>query len=291
MSRAKDFSVLPMRVLSLLALLSACGRTDLPEDFQEPTPASGGVIGTGGSAASGFRSTGGRYTGGTPSTGGRATGGNPSTGGRAAPSTGGRATGGNASTGGRFSGGMTSTGGRFTGGTLGTGGRVGGGNASTGGTSNTGGQYTGGTSNTGGSASGGQAGSAINTGGAGTGGTGGTGGSSGVSQWYVDAQNGSDSSPGTQALPFKTLNRAATAALAGDTVNLLDGIWDSSIDVKLASSATTDCGLSSGIAFAPNITLRAVNPSNAIIVGAGYHGVCMSGGLVDGLLLDCNMTG
>ena len=296
MSRAKHFSVLPIGGLSLLTALSACGRTDLQEDSEETTVASGGVVGAGGNAASGFTSMGGRATGGNASTGGRSSGG--------ALSTGGRATGGNASTGGRSTGGTTSTGGRYTGGTLSTGGRATGVMTSTGGryaggTASTGGssagattstvvQPTGGTSHTGGAASGGQPGTAINTGGAGTGGTAG---SSGAAQWYVDAQNGSDDSPGTQALPFKTLNRAATAALAGDTVNLLDGIWDSSIDVKLASTATTDCGLSSGIAFAPNVTLRAGNPGNARVVGAGYHGLCMSGGLIDGLRLDCGQSG
>jgi len=100
--------------------------------------------------------------------------------------------------------------------------------------------------------------------------------------------SGADDSPGTNALPFKTLSRAAIAARAGDTVNLRDGTWDPSIEVKFASMDESTCGVSAGVAFASNVTLRAVHAGAARIISAGYHGLCMSGGLIDGLRFDCS---
>ena len=43
--------------------------------------------------------------------------------------------------------------------------------------------------------------------------------------WYVDATSGSDANPGTAVLPFKTIQRGANAAGAGDSVRVLPGVY------------------------------------------------------------------
>ena len=43
--------------------------------------------------------------------------------------------------------------------------------------------------------------------------------------YYVDSANGSDSNPGTQALPWATLNRAVTTLAAGQAAYLKDGTY------------------------------------------------------------------
>src|SRR5215831_2556776 len=47
--------------------------------------------------------------------------------------------------------------------------------------------------------------------------------------YYVDANIGNDSNPGTQALPFKTINRGTGAMSAGDTLLVGPGIYPESI--------------------------------------------------------------
>lgn len=111
--------------------------------------------------------------------------------------------------------------------------------------------------------------------------------SSGALEWFVDAQNGSDQGPGTQTLPLKTLSCASVAARSGDTVSLLDGTWDSSVDAKLGNGTMTTCGVDAGVAFAPNVRLRAIHPGAARITSAAYHGICMSGGAIEGIRFDC----
>ena len=44
--------------------------------------------------------------------------------------------------------------------------------------------------------------------------------------YYVDDQ-GNDSNPGSESLPFKTINKAIEAVEAGGTVFVMDGIYDS----------------------------------------------------------------
>jgi photosystem II stability/assembly factor-like uncharacterized protein len=44
-----------------------------------------------------------------------------------------------------------------------------------------------------------------------------------TNQWYVDKDSGLDTNPGTEAAPFKTVNRAITAASAGHTIYVKQG--------------------------------------------------------------------
>jgi hypothetical protein len=165
------------------------------------------------------------------------------------------------------SGGFSTSGGFASGGKPGIGG-----SAITGGSPGNGGNLSrGGSPSTGGT---------VATGGTSTGGstaTAGAGGSSGKN-WYVDAQNGSDDWPGTSAQPFKSLTRASQAAVSNDTLYLLDGTWDSTTDPKLQDL---------GIAFAPNVKLRAVNPGAARIQASGNHGLSVKGGLIEGIRFVC----
>ena len=48
--------------------------------------------------------------------------------------------------------------------------------------------------------------------------------------YYVDAINGSDSNAGTAVAPFKTINAAAAAISAGQTIIVGPGIYNEQID-------------------------------------------------------------
>jgi hypothetical protein len=142
----------------------------------------------------------------TPAPDGGTSGGSPSSGG--SPATGGTSSGG-AATGGVATGGAaTSTGGKSTGG------------VSTGGVA------------TGGAATGGKATGGVTS----SGGITGTGGLSGTQYWI--ATDGSDSNPGTEAQPFKTLTYAHSRASAGVTIWIKPGTYAWSSTVSLSKSGT-----------------------------------------------------
>ena len=54
--------------------------------------------------------------------------------------------------------------------------------------------------------------------------------------YYVDAINGSDSNAGTAVAPFKTINAAAAAASAAETIIVGPGIYNEQIDGLQRSS-------------------------------------------------------
>jgi chitodextrinase len=51
--------------------------------------------------------------------------------------------------------------------------------------------------------------------------------------YYVDGTTGNDSNPGTQALPWKTIQKAANTMQAGDTVNVNAGTYNERVKVTL----------------------------------------------------------
>jgi hypothetical protein len=106
-------------------------------------------------------------------------------------------------------------------------------------------------------------------------------------EWYVDAASGSDVSPGTEDAPLKTISCAASVAKTGDTVGLNDGTWDATNEPALSTARGGPCGSGGGIVFAPNVRVRAVNPGAARIVSSTHHGLCMSGGSLEGVVLAC----
>ncbi len=193
---------------------------------------------------------------------------------------------GGALTGGTGTGGAAARGGAANGGS-GTGGGSGGAVASGGAPEGGGGVLAGGGTAGSQEAGGGTAGSQEAGGMAGAeAGTAGVGGES--HEWHVDAVNGSDLAPGTEAEPLRTLTRAAYSAQPGDTVILHDGIWDGAVDAPLGATSSANCGDGvSGILFGENVSLRAQNPGAARIVTAGDHGICMSGGSVESIRFGC----
>ncbi len=55
-----------------------------------------------------------------------------------------------------------------------------------------------------------------------------------VQSYYVST-SGSDSNPGTQAQPWKTIQKAANTATAGSTVNIKSGTYNESVRFKVNS--------------------------------------------------------
>ncbi|HEY5959039.1 MAG TPA: right-handed parallel beta-helix repeat-containing protein [Polyangiaceae bacterium] len=266
------------------------------------TTASGGYLYSGGYATGGSRNIGGTKNSG----GSRATGGSSATRGGAggAGAVGGRTAGGAGGVSGAAFGGISARGGvagsfPISGGTTGTAGRSSlGGSSGNGGTPFT--NAAGFSGSSGGSAPVAGAGGASGSGGA-SGAAGcnparagapSTAGAAGVgngvgSEWYVDSQNGSDLAPGTQSQPLKSLSCAAQAARAGDSVKLMDGTWDGTTDPALNNTSNVTCGTGAGVSFASNVSLRAVNPGAVRINSKASHGICMSGGAIEGVRFGC----
>lgn len=95
---------------------------------------------------------------------------------------------------------------------------------------------------------------------------------------YVSSTLGNDlNGLGTQASPYRTLDHTLGLATAGDTVWLMDGTWDSSVDSRLAGISAVPCGVS-GIPVAAGVTLRAVNAGAATVSISGSFGLCTNGG-------------
>jgi len=76
--------------------------------------------------------------------------------------------------------------------------------------------------------------------------------------YYVSASSGNDANPGTQSSPWKTIAKATSTLVAGDTVNVLTGTYNEVVNPK-----------NSGMASAP-ITYQ--GSSGTMIDGTGLHG-------------------
>ena len=75
-------------------------------------------------------------------------------------------------------------------------------------------------------------------------------------QYYV-ATNGSDSNPGTQSAPWKTIQKAMNSATAGSTVNIKGGTYYEILNVNVSGTAGA------------YITFRNAPSETAIIDGKG----------------------
>ena len=115
------------------------------------------------------------------------------------------------------------------------------------------------------------------------------------SQVYFVAANGSDDNPGTRDEPWKTLNKAARAAQAGDTVYFREGVYTESFSpqnsgqadapIVFASypgeTATFDGGATSGGSYGAIVDVDGVSHvriSGLRIINAGYYGFRVGGG-------------
>ncbi|HYQ02857.1 MAG TPA: DUF1565 domain-containing protein [Polyangiaceae bacterium] len=156
-----------------------------------------------------------------------------------------------------------------------------------------GGSGGGGASNGGSAFNGGSAGSpsgGSDNAGSASAGMGGTAGMDRGPGWYVDPILGSDENPGNFAAPFKTLEHAASVASSGETVWLFDGTYDESTEPRFANWPDQDCTTGAGVSFAEGVQLEALNSGQPHLV-TGSHGLCLSGGAVRGLQLECGAPG
>ncbi|MBN2840086.1 MAG: cell wall-binding repeat-containing protein [Coriobacteriia bacterium] len=101
--------------------------------------------------------------------------------------------------------------------------------------------------------------------------------------YYVDAATGSDAAAGTSAAPFKTITHAMSAAVAGDTIVVRDGIYD----VALGESFPID--VTRGVTVRAQAGHRPVVDAEAAIVSGVFkiknaiehtvlHGLTITGG-------------
>ncbi len=77
-----------------------------------------------------------------------------------------------------------------------------------------------------------------------------------LTSWFVSTSAGADTNPGTLALPLATIQKAATLAKAGDSVNIRAGVYHETVTPAHAGTAT-----------AP-ITYQAYNGESVTIDGA-----------------------
>jgi hypothetical protein len=84
---------------------------------------------------------------------------------------------------------------------------------------------------------------------------------------YYVATTGNDASAGTSSAPFRTINRAAQLAVAGDVVNIADGTYTESVFVK-----------NSGAPGAP-IVFQAQNRGGVVLTGGQYIFQALNNGL------------
>jgi len=126
---------------------------------------------------------------------------------------------------------------------------------------------------------------------AGIAGDAGAAGAAGSTDWHVDPINGSDKNSGSFDAPFRTLARAAEVARGSETVWLFDGTYSEATEPRFANLGMQDCASNAGVAFAANVQLRALNSGKPRLLVAGQHGLCLSGGSVQGLRFECQQPG
>ncbi len=80
--------------------------------------------------------------------------------------------------------------------------------------------------------------------------------------WYVDANSGDDTNPGTQDSPFETIKRATEAASAGDTIIVREGIYHEQLSAE-------DLSPSADRANPLRITADPPDGSSVVIDGEG----------------------
>ncbi|MCI0660951.1 MAG: DUF1565 domain-containing protein, partial [Acidobacteria bacterium] len=89
----------------------------------------------------------------------------------------------------------------------------------------------------------------------------------GIGKKYYVAPNGSDSNPGTEALPFKTIQRAADKVDPGDTVIVEDGVYTMGIPHPSCSRFTAVVCLTRGGTPDNRIVFKSRNAWGAKIDG------------------------
>lgn len=85
--------------------------------------------------------------------------------------------------------------------------------------------------------------------------------------YYVDASNGNDSNPGTEAEPWLTIQHAVDTMVAGDTVYIKQGIYEEIVDL----TGSTGVEGKSGNEVDGYITYQSYPGHNAILDGADFQ--------------------
>ena len=75
--------------------------------------------------------------------------------------------------------------------------------------------------------------------------------------YYVAASNGNDNNPGTQDLPWKTIQKAANGMIAGDTVFVMGGTYNERVSITKSGNSGNP------------ISFR-INPGNSVTVNGGF---------------------
>lgn len=91
---------------------------------------------------------------------------------------------------------------------------------------------------------------------------------------------GDDTGPGTPGEPWKTIAKAAKAAMPGDTIWLLDGTYDMTTEPRIGGGNAAPCGTLSGVVIPAGVTVAAANPGMAKIAVSGSHGLCLEGATI-----------
>jgi len=108
--------------------------------------------------------------------------------------------------------------------------------------------------------------------------------SSSGSNYYIDPINGSDKNSGSSYAPFKTIQKGVNTAQAGDTINLVFGVYNQDITTKRDGTIAEPIIISGS--------------SNAIVKGNGHSHIIdiknsyitLDGFTVDGLFGDANSS-
>jgi len=97
--------------------------------------------------------------------------------------------------------------------------------------------------------------------------------------FYYVATNGSDSNPGTEAQPFRTIAKGASSLGPGDTLYVRGGIYYEQVDVSASGTADNQITIAAYPGEQPVIDAQntlPVNPDGCIIVLRGNH-ITLSG--------------
>ena len=86
--------------------------------------------------------------------------------------------------------------------------------------------------------------------------------------YYVDALNGNNSNPGTEAEPWLTIQNATDTMVAGDTVYIKEGIYEEIVDL----TGSTGVEGKSGNEVDGHITYQGYPGHSAVLDGTTFHG-------------------
>lgn len=85
-------------------------------------------------------------------------------------------------------------------------------------------------------------------------------GGAGAAEYFV-APSGADTNPGTETLPWRTIQKACSTVTAGSTVHVKEGVYNEKVRVNVSGNAT-----------AGHITIKAYQEDHVVVDGTGRSG-------------------